>query len=122
MVNQKSKILKRKKRHNRVRRTVIGVPERLRLSVYRSHKNLYVQIIDDTQQKTLLSVSTLDKEVREKIPFGGNLKAAKLLGEILSRRAKEKSINKVILDRGAYPYHGRIKAFAETARAGGLQF
>ena len=119
---QKLKLIKREKRHRRLRSKVKGTALRPRLSICRSHKNLYAQIIDDTKNKTLLSVSTLDKEIKNKFPFAGNVAAAKLLGEILSRRAKEKSVSKVVLDRSCYLYHGRIKAFAESARQGGLEF
>lgn len=122
MQYSKLKQLKRKKRHRRVRTKLLGTAERPRLSIRRSHKNLFIQIIDDTKNKTLLSLSTLNNEARGKIPFGGNVEAARLLGEVLSRRAKEKSINRVVFDKGSYLFHGRIKAFAESARAGGLEF
>ncbi len=121
-MEQRLKKLKRKKRHRRVRVKVRGTTQRPRLYIFRSHKNLSAQIIDDAKHKTLLSFSTLNKEIRQPNSFGGNVKSAKLLGEILSKKAKEKSITKVVLDKGPYPYHGRIKAFAESVRAGGLEF
>lgn len=121
----KSEALKQKnrvKRSRRIRYRIRCTGNRLRLSLHRSHKNMFAQIIDDATAKTLLSVSTLDKEIRQKIPFGGNINAAKVLGEVFAQRAKEKSISKVVLDRGAYPYHGRVRVFVEAARLGGLEF
>lgn len=122
MQNQKLLLIKRKKRHERVRKKIIGCEERPRLSIYRSHKNIYAQIIDDNKNKTIFSFSTQNKEIKNKIGYGGNIKAAALLGEILAAKAKEKGITKVAFDRGVYFYHGRIKAFVESARKGGLEF
>lgn len=122
MQTQKLKVIKREKRHSRVRIKVRGTQERPRLSIYRSHKNIFAQIINDIENKTLFSLSTQDQEIKNKVAYGGNIKAAQFLGEILAKRAKEKGITKVTFDRGAYPYHGRIKAFAESARKGGLEF
>lgn len=122
MQNQKLKTIKRKKRHQRLRIKVKGSQARPRLSVYRSHKNISVQIIDDMASKTLFSASTQDKEIKQKVVYGGNIKAAEFLGEILAKKALELGITKVMFDRGAYYYHGRIKAFAESARKGGLEF
>lgn len=93
-----------------------------RLVVHRSLKNLYAQAVDDLQSKTLLSVSTQDKEVKQKFPYAGNIKAAEFLGEVFAKRAKEKGISKIAFDRGGYLYHGRVKAFAEGLRKGGLKF
>lgn len=112
----------RERRHLRIRKKILGIPERPRLTVYRSLRNLSAQIIDDTKQKTLLSLSTLNKEVKEKISYGGNIKAAEFLGEILAKKAKEKGITKVVFDRAGFLYHGRIKAFCEAARKEGLEF
>lgn len=106
-------------RHKRVRSKVSGTPERPRLNVFRSEANIYAQIIDDTTGSTLVSASSLDKELDCK---GGNCEAAKKVGELLARRAKEKSIGVVVFDRGGYLYHGRVKALAEGAREGGLEF
>jgi len=122
MQNQKLELIKRKKRHQRVREKVSGYEDRPRLSVYRSHKNIYAQIIDDKKNKTLFSFSTQEKEIKERGVYAGNIKAAQLLGEILAKKAKEKGITKVAFDKGAYAYHGRIKAFAESARKEGLEF
>ncbi|MEA3560477.1 MAG: 50S ribosomal protein L18, partial [Candidatus Omnitrophota bacterium] len=107
-------------RHRRVRKKIAGNKETLRLSVHRSHLNLYTQLINDVENITVLSVSTRDKKFKEKSPQGGNIKAAKLLGQILAEKAKLKGINKVVFDRGGYIYHGRIKALAESIRAGGI--
>ncbi|MCL6518634.1 MAG: 50S ribosomal protein L18 [Armatimonadetes bacterium] len=116
------KQLMRLKRHERIRKRVTGVPERPRLNVFRSLYNIYAQIIDDTKGQTLVSASTLDKEIKEKIKSGGTVEAAKAVGELLAQRAKEKKITKVVFDRGGYKYHGRVKSLAEAARAGGLEF
>jgi large subunit ribosomal protein L18 len=116
------KISGREKRHTRIRKHVIGTTERPRLNVRRSLKNLFIQIIDDSKNLTLVSASSADKEFRTKLAYGGNVKAAALLGEIVASKAKEKNIAQVVFDRGGYDYHGRIKAFAEAARKGGLQF
>lgn len=112
----------RLKRHRSIRLKMQGVPERPRLIVHRSLNNLYAQVIDDSQSKTLFSLSTQDKEVKEKFALAGNIKAAGFFGEVFSRRAKEKGISTVIFDRGGYLYHGRVKAFAEALRKGGLLF
>ncbi|MCM8792232.1 MAG: 50S ribosomal protein L18 [Candidatus Omnitrophica bacterium] len=122
MDKNKLKEIKRKRRHLRVKKKIYGTGERPRLYVHRSHKNMYAQIIDDTKGRVLFSLSTLNKEIRERIVFGGNIKSAEILGEILAQKLKERSIDKVVFDRGSYPYTGRIKAFAEGARKGGLIF
>lgn len=92
------------------------------MSVRRSLKNLFVQVVDDVKGVTLLSASTGDKDLKKKAAYGGNMKAAVLLGEAVAEKAKEKKIVRVVFDRGGYDYHGRIKAFAEAARKGGLEF
>lgn len=122
MINKESKNLKRQKRHLRIRNKVSGTPERPRLSIYRSLNNMYAQIIDDVKGHTLVSASTLDKEIKEKANKGGNKEAAKLVGELVAKRALEKGINTVVFDRGGYIYHGRVKELAEGAREAGLQF
>lgn len=101
---------------------IFGTPERPRLAIHRSLKNITAQVIDDTASKTLFSLSTQDKEVRSKFPYAGNVKAAEFFGEMFARKAKEKGITAVVFDRAGYLYHGRIKAFADSARKGGLQF
>lgn len=120
-MNTNTREVKRIVRHSRIRKTVSGTQDRPRLSVHRSLKNLQAQLVDDIQEKTLLSVSTQDKEVRQKFPYAGNAKAAAFLGELFAKRAKEKGISKVVLDRSGCLYHGRIKAFAEGLRKGGLE-
>ena len=112
----------RLKRHRRIRIGLRGTNKKPRLALHRSLKNLYAQVIDDTADKTLFSLSTLDKEVKEKFPYAGNIKAAQFFGEIFARRAKEKGITKIVFDRGGYLYHGRVKVFAEALRKGGLEF
>ena len=99
-----------------------GTTERPRLVVRRSIKNLYAQLVDDISARTILSSSTMDKEVKARFAYGGNVKAADFLGEVFGRRAKEKGINKIVFDRAGYLYHGRIKAFAESLRKAGLEF
>ena len=96
--------------------------EKPRLVVHRSLKNLYAQVIDDINNKTLLSLSTNDKKIKDKFPYGGNIKAAELFGNVFSQMIKDKGITQIIFDRAGYLYHGRIKAFAESLRKGGLKF
>ncbi|MBC7263600.1 MAG: 50S ribosomal protein L18 [Chloroflexi bacterium] len=123
MVKEVDVRLARKRRHARVRKRVFGTPERPRLSVYRSLRHIYAQIIDDTMGHTLVSASTLDAEVRERMPEeAAKSDQAKVVGEVLARRAVEKGLKAVVFDRGGYRYHGRVKALAEAARAGGLEF
>jgi len=109
------------KRHKRIRKKVRGTKERPRLSVYRSLKNIYAQLVDDEGNRTILTCSTLQKQVKEQSK-SGTIKAAELLGDFLAKEAKEKGIEKVVFDRGGYPYHGQIKTLAEAARKGGLKF
>ena len=110
----------RVKRHLRVRKKVSGTPERPRLSVYRSEKNIYAQIIDDVNAVTLASASTLDKDLNLKV--GGNKEAAKLVGELIAKKALDKGITEVVFDRGGYVYHGRVQVLADSAREAGLKF
>ena len=110
----------RAKRHLRVRKKISGTPERPRLSVYRSEKNIYAQIIDDVNAVTLVSASTVDKEL--KVNAGGKKEAAKMIGEAVAKRALDKGITEVVFDRGGYVYHGRVQALAEAAREAGLKF
>lgn len=113
----------RAKRHRRIRNRIFGTSERPRLAVYRSNAHIYAQIIDDTRGHTLVAASTLDPELREKLGGkGGNVEAARLVGERIAAKAKEKGITKVVFDRGGNLYHGRVAALAEAARAGGLEF
>ena len=109
----------RERRHERVRNKISGTAERPRLCVFRSNSHLYAQIIDDVAANTLVSASTLDKEVKTK---HSNKEAAKEVGALVAKRALEKNIKQVVFDRGGYIYHGVIKELAEAAREGGLEF
>jgi large subunit ribosomal protein L18 len=120
-MSEKSRIA-RQRRHRRVRVKISGTPQRPRLNVFRSLTNIYAQVIDDTVGHTLVSASTLDKDLRGTVEGKSKLEAAKLVGELVARRAQEAGIKQVIFDRGGYKYHGRIKAVADGARAGGLEF
>ena len=120
MLNKKEQ--KRNSRHQRIRKTMSGTPQRPRLCVHRSLKNIQAQIIDDASGKILFGMSTLAKDIRTKIKSGGNVSAATALGERLAQEATKKGIKVVCFDRGGYQYHGRVKAFAEAARKGGLEF
>ena len=112
----------RLRRHRRIRKTVIGHPERPRLCVFRSLKHMYAQVIDDVAGKTLLTVSTLDERIAKTLKSRGNVKAAELLGQTVAVDAKAKGITRVVFDRGGYLYHGRVQALANAARAHGLEF
>ena len=107
-------------RHTRVRNKVTGTSNVPRLNVYRSNSNIFAQIIDDEASKTLVSASSIDKEL--KLENGGNTEAAAKVGELLAKRAKKAKISKVVFDRGGYLYHGRVKALADAARENGLEF
>ena len=115
---QKFKQIKR----DSVRGIVKGTSQRPRLSVYRSNENIYAQIIDDTTSQTLVSCSTLDRDIRLDLNNGRTCDASRLMGEKLAKLSLKKNITKIVFDRGPYFYHGRIKALADGARAGGLQF
>ncbi len=112
----------RKVRHVRVRQRVRGTAARPRLSVFRSLNHIYAQIIDDESGRTLASAGSRSPEFRERLKAGGNVAAAKLVGELVARKARERGIERVVFDRGGYQYHGRVKGLAEAARAGGLIF
>lgn len=122
MSGKASRNAKRLGRHQRVRKKVFGTPERPRMCVYRSLKNISVQIIDDTKGHTLVAASTLDKDVKERAPYGGNKEAAKIVGEVIAQRALAKGIENVSFDRGGFLYHGRVKELADGAREAGLKF
>ena len=119
MIKRPNTNAQRLKRHKRVRAKVFGTPERPRLNVFRSEKNIYAQVIDDTEGNTLVSASSLDKEIEGN---GGNKTAARAVGKLVAERCKAKGIDKVMFDRGGYLYHGRVKALAEGARKAGLEF
>ncbi len=112
----------RQARHDRVRKKVFGTPDKPRLNVYRSLNHIYAQIVDDEAGKTLVAASTLDKELKAQVKSGGNVDAAKAVGELVAKRAQEKGIKAVVFDRGGYIFHGRVKSLADAARAGGLEF
>ncbi len=112
----------RKTRHFRVRKKVVGTTERPRLNVHRSAKNIYVQIVDDFTGKTISAASSLDKDLKGQLSTGGNIEAAKSVGSLIARRAADKGLKQVVFDRGGYIYHGRVKALADAAREGGLEF
>lgn len=114
--------LLRQARHDRLRKRVVGTEQRPRLSVFRSLSNLYAQVIDDESGKTIVSASTVDKELKPVVKSGGNIDAAKAVGELVAKRAVEKGIKQVVFDRGGFQYHGRVKALADAAREGGLEF
>ena len=122
MNEQKLKLKRRLRRRNHVRRRVVGTAERPRLSVFRSSKHIYAQLIDDLSGVTLAAASSLAPDVRGSLKYGGNIKAAQVVGKKLAEAAKEKGIAKAAFDRGHYRYHGRVKALADAAREGGLQF
>jgi large subunit ribosomal protein L18 len=122
MNHQKAKAKQRLRRRRHVRRRLVGTPERPRLTVFRSSKHIYAQLIDDLAGRTLAAASSLTPDVHKDLPYGGNVKAAAAVGRRLAAAAKEHGIQKAAFDRGHYRYHGRVKALAEAAREGGLQF
>lgn len=122
MYNKPSREVSRNRRHERVRKNIFGTAERPRLNVYRSEKHIYAQIINDEIGATLVSASSLDKELNDKIKCGSNKEAAKAVGELVAKRALDKGIKAVVFDRGGYIYHGRIQELAEAARQSGLEF
>ena len=119
MINKASRAEIREKKHRRLRHHINGTATTPRLAVFRSNKHMYAQIIDDTVGKTLVSASTLDKEVKTKY---ANKEAAKEVGTLIAKKAKEHKIENVVFDRGGYIYHGIVKELAEAAREGGLKF
>ena len=122
MVSRIDKKAMRLKRHVRVRGKVSGTPERPRLNVFRSGANIYAQVIDDADGKTICSASTLDAEFRATGKIGSNKEAAEFVGELIGKRAIEKGVSTVTFDRGGRIYHGRVKALADGARNAGLKF
>jgi large subunit ribosomal protein L18 len=117
-----SRSVARVRRHARVRKNLMGTPERPRLNLFRSLSGIYAQVIDDQAGRTLISASSVDRELREKMKGLKKSEQAKLVGQTLAERAKDKGIQTVVFDRGGYRYIGRVKAFADGAREGGLQF
>ncbi len=122
MIKKRNRKELRHMRHIRIRRHLSGTSERPRLSVFISLKNIYAQVIDDTKGTTLVSVSTLEKELSEKLKSRKNVDSAKIVGEFIAERALKKGIKEVAFDRGGFLYHGRVKALAEAAREKGLKF
>jgi large subunit ribosomal protein L18 len=122
MLQRVSRDRARRRIHLRIRKRVaggVGVP---RLNVYRSVKHIYAQVVDDARGHTLVSASTRDQEVRKTLKSGGNIAAAKVVGQVLAGRAQAAGIQRVVFDRGGYAYHGRVKALADSAREAGLKF
>lgn len=117
-----SRSVARVRRHVRVRKNLAGTTERPRLNVFRSLSGIYAQVIDDSTGRTLISASSVDRDLREKLKGMKKSEQAKLIGQTLAERAKSKGIESVVFDRGGYRYIGRVKAFADGAREGGLQF
>ena len=118
MIKRPNTNAQRQKRHKRVRAKVFGTTQRPRLNVFRSEKNIYAQVIDDEQGVTLASASSMDKDFNA---YGGNVEAAKKVGENIAKKCLEKGITEVVYDRGGFVYHGRVQALAEGAREAGLK-
>ncbi|NMM55395.1 50S ribosomal protein L18 [Paenibacillus aquistagni] len=122
MITKGDKNKARLKRHLRVRKKIEGTTARPRLNVFRSAKHIYAQVIDDANGVTLVAASTMDKELRDQVGNGGNVEAARKVGELIAKRAKDAGVSVVVFDRGGYLYHGRIQALADAAREAGLEF
>lgn len=122
MVNKKSRALVREKKHRRMRNHLSGTAERPRLAVFRSNNHMYAQIIDDTVGNTLVSASTLEKEIKAELEKTNNVDAAAYLGTVIAKRAIEKGIKEVVFDRGGFIYQGKVAALADAAREAGLEF
>jgi large subunit ribosomal protein L18 len=112
----------RRRKHLKIRKRINGTPSKPRLSLYRSNKNIFAQIIDDVNAVTLVSASTIDKELKAEITNGGNVEAAKIVGKKIAERALAKGISEVVFDRSGYIYTGKVKALADAAREAGLKF
>ncbi|MCI9417957.1 MAG: 50S ribosomal protein L18 [Eubacterium sp.] len=122
MVSKKSRAEVRAKKHRRLRHHLAGTPDRPRLAVFRSNNHMYAQVIDDTVGNTLVSASTLEKEVKSELEKTNNVEAAAHLGTVIAKRALDKGISKVVYDRGGFIYQGKVKALADAAREAGLEF
>ena len=122
MLKKADKNANRLQRHKRVRRKITGTTQRPRLCVFRSSNNIYAQIIDDANRVTLTAASSLDAEVKGAVNHGGNKEAAKMVGEMIAKRAIEKGITEVVFDRGGFIYQGKIATLADAAREAGLEF
>ena len=122
MDHARSILRQRTRRRHRVRRSIRGTAERPRLTVFRTHKHIYAQIIDDAAGKTLVSASSVDRQIRDGVGFGGNKQAAEAIGRTVAERALAAGVKQVCFDRGSFRYHGRVAALADAARAAGLEF
>lgn len=122
MVSKVSRSKVREEKHRRMRRHIIGTPERPRMAVFRSNNHMYVQIIDDVAKTTLVSASTLQKDVKEKLAKTNDVAAAAYLGTVIAKKAQEAGIKSVVFDRGGFIYQGKIQALADAAREAGLEF
>lgn len=122
MIRKPSRKDIRTKRHYRLRANINGTATKPRLSVFRSDKHIYAQVIDDVAGVTIAQASTVDKELKGQLEFTNNVEAAKKVGELVGKRAKDKGITEVVFDRGGYVYHGKVAALADAARSAGLQF
>jgi large subunit ribosomal protein L18 len=122
MEHARTILRQRTRRRHRVRRFIRGTADRPRLTVFRSDKHIYAQIIDDASGKTLASASTRDRELRDGVGFGGNRQAAEAIGRAVAERARAAGVTKVCFDRGNFKYHGRVAALADAARSAGLEF
>ena len=122
MVSKESRQKSREKKHLRIRNRFSGTAERPRLAVFRSNNHMYAQVIDDVAGKTLVSASTLEKDIKSALKATDNVDAAAYIGDVVAKRAMEKGIKAVVFDRGGYIYHGKVAALAEAARTAGLEF
>ena len=122
MVSKKSRAEVRAKKHRRLRHHLAGTADRPRLAVFRSNNHMYAQVIDDTAANTLVSASTLEKEVKSELEKTNNVEAAAHLGTVIAKRALDKGIKQVVFDRGGFIYQGKVKALADAAREAGLEF
>ncbi len=122
MIKHRGRNDARQRRHLRIRRDVRGTAERPRLSVFRSLSHIYAQVVDDRAGRTIAAASTLDPEIRERASAATKTEAGKMVGQVVARRAQERGVRRVVFDRGGYLYHGRVRALAEGAREGGLEF
>jgi large subunit ribosomal protein L18 len=121
-VRKLSREAHRRRIHVRMRKRISGNTERPRLCVHRSSKHIRAQVVDDQTNRTIVSASSLDPDVKAQIKYGGNIAASKVVGKIVAERAKAKGVEKVVFDRGGYQYHGRVQALADAAREAGLKF
>ncbi len=122
MIKSVNKKAQTRKRHQRVRVNLAGTASSPRLAVYRSTKHIYAQLIDDVKHETICSASSIDKDLKEKLAHGGNIDAAKVVGEAIAKKALKKDVKECVFDRGGFLYHGRVAALADAAREAGLDF